>query len=111
MTNATPVLVVNGGGGGGGDPITVSVIGTSATDRSGTITTGGVAQNAMAANPARHQWNVYNNSDTAMTVSVIGTASATSVSLVPGGLANGKETNAVSVFGPTTGKAFLAWER
>lgn len=83
----------------------------AATDRSGTITTGGTAQNAMAANASRRSWTIINTSDTAMRVHAAGTASTTAgVTLNPGDVATGTETNAISVHGATTGKTFTAWE-
>lgn len=85
--------------------------GGAATDRSGTITTGGVAQNAMAANTARKLWSLSNNSDTPMNVHPAGTASATAgIPVSPGQTVTGTVTNAISVFCATTGKAFTAWE-
>jgi len=85
--------------------------GKSATDRSGTITSGGNAQNAMAANTARAGWSLVNNSDTPMTVNPAGTASATAgIPVFPDDVVEGNETNAISVFCASTGKAFTAWE-
>lgn len=90
----------------------VDVAGSTATDASGTITTGGAAQNALAANLQRHEWTFVNNSDTLMMVRVGGTASATAgIPVYPGDVVSGQENNAISVYCATTGKAFTAWER
>lgn len=90
----------------------VSELGTSATDRSGTITLGGTAQDALAVNKSRYEWTLINNSDTLMMVSAGATASATAgAPAYPGDVVSGKETNAISVYCATTGKAFTAWER
>lgn len=118
LTNATPVSaqsplpVALYAGGGATSPAFVTEAGTLATDRSGTITLGGTAQNAIAANTSRVEWTIVNNSDTLMMVRIAGTASATAgIPANPGDVIVGKETNAVSVFCATTGKAFTAWER
>lgn len=99
--NPLPIKMISNSVGGPG----------AATDRSGTISSGGAAQNAMSANTARKRWSLANNSDTAMTVHAAGTASATAgLPVYPGQTASGDETNAISVFCATTGKAFTAWE-
>ncbi len=87
-------------------------VGTAATDRSGAITLGGTAQDAIALNAERREWTFINSSDTPMMLRFGATASATAgFSLSPGDMAAGKETNALSVYCATTGKAFTAWER
>lgn len=89
-----------------------TIVGTLATDGSGTITLGGTAQNALAANTSRREWTFINSSDTPMMLRIGATASATAgFSLSPGDMASGQETNAISVYCATTGKAFTAWER
>lgn len=108
-TTSTPATV-----GAGVDTSAARVVEASAdasTDRSGTITSGGTAQNAMAANTSRRFWALANNSDTVMMVRVGGTASATAgVKVNIDDLVYGAEIDAISVFCATTGKAFTAWE-
>lgn len=83
----------------------------TATDRSGTITSGATAQNAMASNAVRKGWVLINNSDTDMYVHAAGTASSTAgIPVYPREMAFGYEVNAISVYCVTTGKAFTAWE-
>lgn len=106
---STPATV-----GAGVDTNAARVVEASAdasTDRSGTITLGGTAQNAMAANTSRRFWALTNNSDTVMMVRVGGTASATAgVKVNTDDLVYGEEIDAISVFCATTGKVFTAWE-
>lgn len=91
-----------------GNPVTY-------TDRSGTITTGGTAQNAAAANTSRKGLWLQNTSTGNLRVSTRGTASSTAGILVaPGNMmswpAHGIPTAALSVWGATTGQAFEAAE-
>lgn len=88
------------------------------TNRSGTITAGGTAQAAVAANTSRNYLLIRNPIDAteALWINLTGTATAASPSLrldagdiltfegsfVP--------TNAVSVIAATTGHAFTIWE-
>ena len=84
-------------------------------DRSGVVAAGGTAQTLMAANPARRGFCVQNNSNAALTVSSVGTAS-TSAGLIlqPGQLyeppAGGVPTAAISILGAATGQRFDARE-
>ena len=86
------------------------------TDRSGSITTGGTAQQLMAANATRRGWYIQNNSDTVMWVSDVGTAAATqpSLKLLPDAYyeppQSGVDNGAISLFCATTGKTFTARE-
>lgn len=86
------------------------------TDRSGSITTGGTAQNVMAANASRKGCTFQNISDTDMWVSEVGTAAADASSIKIGaGLlyewpAHGTPRGAISVLCATTGKKFVARE-
>lgn len=86
------------------------------TDRSGTITSGGDAQEVMAANPSRLAVFFQNLSDTDMYVSFTGTATAGPGSfLIPSGggtfpPAGYVPTQALSVLCATTGKEFSAYE-
>lgn len=87
------------------------------TDKSGTITSGGTAQDVAAANPARQFLVFQNTSDTDMRISVTGTPTATVGILCP---ANGGgyewntpgfiPTSTLKVFCATTGKAFTCNE-
>lgn len=86
------------------------------TDKSGTITTGGTAQNAIAANTLRKGWELQNTSSgdlwfNTLAVAVVGQPS---FKLSPGqtyqtdmGFA---DTGAVSLIGATTGQTFAARE-
>jgi hypothetical protein len=83
-------------------------------DKSGTITTGGVAQTAIAANASRKGWVFQNISDTDMYLGE-GVTATTGKFLVKanGGTAssgNLPATVAISVLCATTGKAFAATE-
>jgi len=82
------------------------------TDRSGTITTGGTAQQVAAANPSRVGITFQNTSDTVMYLSENGTAaSATNgYQLAAGAPVNVSTNRAISVFCATTGKTFAATE-
>lgn len=92
----------------------------SFTDISGTVTTGGTAQNAAAANATRRGLIIQNVSPGALYVSTTGTASAT-VSAGSGSIridagayweapAHGVPTGAVSVYGATTAQAWVGRE-
>lgn len=92
------------------------VIGTY-TERSGTITTGGTAQVAMAANAARKAWFFQNISTADLWISLVETAQANtpgSVKVAPGAVAFSSggfvSTQALSVVGATTGQKFTLWE-
>lgn len=87
------------------------------TDRSGTITTGGTAQQAMAANATRKYLLIQNSSDTAMWFNFTTTAVADSPSfyLSPNGGSFVQEgsfvsTEAISIICATTGKKWTAKE-
>lgn len=87
------------------------------TDRSGTITTGGTAQNAMAANASRKYARITNpiSATESLWVNDSGTATAASPSeeLLPGDQyeTNGfAPTGAISVIAATTSHAFTARE-
>lgn len=93
-----------------------SVVAAAATDRSGTITTGGTAQTLMALNATRRGYWVQNLSSADLWISTIGTAAASqpSLKLVAGALyetpVHHTSTATVSIFGATTGQAFVARE-
>lgn len=90
--------------------------GVELTDRSGTITAGGAAQTAAAANPARRYLILQNVSDTIMHFNFGVTAVASQPSLL---LAVGATvvfagpivpTALLSVIGPATGKGYTCKE-
>lgn len=88
---------------------------TSITDRSGTITSGGVAQTLSAANTGRRGFFIQNVSTGDLWIRDGGTAAATQPSVwIPAGAffeyTNGVPTSALSIFGATTGQAFTARE-
>lgn len=88
---------------------------THPVDKRGTVTSGGTAQNIMAANPKRIGWRVYNASDITLYVDDLTTATTGSIALPPGSMLDsedgrGVSLKAISLLGATTGKAFLAWE-
>lgn len=82
------------------------------TDRSGTITTGGAAQNVAAANTARKGLDFQNTSDTEMRVTESGTAASatTGFQVLAGGTFRARTNRVISVFCATTGKTFAATE-
>lgn len=97
--------------------VTPSPLVVSTTDRSGTITLGGTAQPAMAANASRKGWCVQ-NPPTATEVLVVrasGTATATASNILSAGAqtcnsAGLIDQGAISVFAATTAHAYSAWE-
>lgn len=112
---ATNAIVVPGAG--LKPPATSSVASNGVTkiNSSGTITTGGVAQVLMAANPARRGINIQNISNQDLWISQVGTASAGpgSIKLKPDGYYEpytGVAVGAISIFGATTGQQFTAYE-
>lgn len=87
------------------------------TDRSGTLTTGGTAQQIAPVNTIRLGWSVYNLHATSdLWVNTLTTAVQSQPSLrIPAGAMyetppGGQGTGAISVVGPTTGQAFTARE-
>ena len=96
--------------------VTASPVLATLTDRSGTITAGGTAQQAMAALATRKYLLLQNISDTAMWFNFTTTAVADSPSLyLPVGASFVMEgslvsTEAVSIFCVTTGKKWTAKE-
>lgn len=116
--NSTGVVIAS-------DQSTIPISGTvipsplvvTTTDRSGTITSGGVAQTAIALNASRKTWCIQNptTATEALYVRINGTASATTGnSLVAGAQVcnqpNVIDTAAVSVFATTTSHVFTASE-
>lgn len=115
-----------GGGGGttGGltdaelraSPLSVTPAGGTLTNRSGTITTGGTAQQLAAANSARLGFSIQNLSTGDLWVNTLGTAAAAQPSIklaagvyfeTPAGYG---AVGAISIFGATTGQSFTARE-
>lgn len=100
------------------NPLPVLPPAATLTDRSGSVTTGGTAQQLAAANAARKGWRIQNTSggdqwfnDTGGSASV-GGAGCFKVS--SGGYyetpAGGASQTAISIFGATTGQTFSASE-
>lgn len=114
-------LVVGPDGAANGDvsattPLPVAHASGVLTDRSGTITTGGTAQQLAAANAARLGFSVQNLSTGDLWVNTLGTAAAAQPSIklaagvyfeTPAGYG---AVGAISIFGATTGQAFSARE-
>jgi hypothetical protein len=98
------------------NPLPVQSANAAPTDRSGSITTGGAAQVAMAALATRKAYFFQNVSSEIMWGSWIGTAApstAGSFPIQPNGIIRSTqvcETTALSIYGATTGKVFTAWE-
>lgn len=122
-TNRLPVrsdLMVAGAMVSDANPIPVAVVSATSsvvlTDRSGSITSGGVAQTLMASNSSRRGLWVQNLSSGDLYVCFVGTATAggSSIKLAAGALyespAHGVPVSHVSIFGATTGQAFSANE-
>jgi hypothetical protein len=119
--------MVQGTGGGGGcvistdftatTPVSLSPTVVTPTERGGTITAGGTAQNALTANASRKFWCIQNDPAASETLYVQpnATASATSgVAVEPGkqtcapiGMVT---TGVVSVFAATTGHRWFSTE-
>ena len=111
-------LVVNSAPVTNANPIPFQGVPVTLTNRSGSITTGGTAQQSAAANSAR-TFLFIQNPDTAtdLYVSLVGTASSAansgSIRLAPGaGMTFDMRVpaGAVSVFSATTGKGFVVYE-
>jgi hypothetical protein len=92
---------------------------TRGTDRSGTITSGGTAQDLMVANASRNGWMIQNQSTGDVYVMGKGLA-GTTVAItgqpslrIPAGalfIPPFVTPDAISIIGATTGQAFSAWE-
>lgn len=84
------------------------------TDKSGSITTGGVAQNVAASNSRRKGFWFQNVSDTDMWINELGTAAASQPSILipPYSMYEFSvvPVTAISVYCATTGKQFSARE-
>lgn len=89
----------------------------TATDKGGTITTGGTAQNAIASNASRKIWCIQNDPSATEILSVRsnGTASATAGTILQAGAqactpSGQTDTAAISVFAATTGHRWFGFE-
>ena len=97
-------------------PLPVQSANATPTDKSGSITTGGSAQVAMAALSTRKGYFFQNISSEVMWGSWVGTAApdtAGSFPIQPNGILRNTtpcETTALSIYGATTAKVFTAWE-
>lgn len=110
--NSLPVVVASDQGAVPAD----TVVKGTAANRSGTITTGGTAQQLMAANASRRGFRIQNQSNGALYFSATGTATMDQNSF----LLNAGDyfessphfigTTVVSIIGATTGQAYHATE-
>jgi hypothetical protein len=107
--DSTGAIAVTGGAGGGGGVSTP-------IDKSGTIITGGVAQNIAAAKAGRAGYAIQNHSTGDLWVNELATAVGSQPSIrvpadgfyeTPAGCCG---PGAISVYGATTGAAFTARE-
>ena len=98
------------------NPLPVQNANASPIDRSSTITTGGAAQNAVAALATRKAYFFQNISSESMWASFTGTAAPSTVGsfeIVPNGIIRSTqvcETTALSIYGATTGQKYTMWE-
>lgn len=96
--------------------VTPSIV--TPVDKSGTITTGGTAQDVAAANTGRRGFWIQNNSNGALWVNEMGGTAAAAqpnVYLAPNGGfwsmdMTGVSASKISIYGATTGQAFSARE-
>ena len=109
-------LLVGGSAVSSSNPLPVLNANASPIDRSGTITTGGAAQVAMAALSTRKAYFFQNISSESMWGSFTGTAAPSTVGsfeIVPNGIIRSTqvcETTALSIYGATTGQKYTMWE-
>ena len=90
---------------------------TSIVSKSGTITTGGTAQQLMAANTARKGWSIRNNSTGSLWFNELGSTAIIgqpSFEVKAGEYfeapIGGSSESAISIIGATTGQSFTARE-
>lgn len=108
--NADGSPISGGGGGGSTDPVKLAPL-TQGTNRSGTVTAGGTAQQLAAVNNNRKSLVIQNLSDAVLIVNEHGAASETAgFELAPKAGISILSRNAVSVFGSTTGQRWSATE-
>lgn len=97
-------------------PVSIVPTISTFTDRSGTITTGGVSQTLMAANASRKSFLVQNppTATENLYINFTSAASASTLALTPGASyfeeSSVVTSEAVTVFAATTGHAFIAKE-
>jgi len=109
-------LLVGGSAVSSSNPLPVQNANAAPTNRSGSITTGGAAQVAMAALSTRKAYFLQNVSSEIMWGSFTGTAAPNtsgSFPIQPNGIIRSTqvcETTALSIYGETTGKVYTAWE-
>ena len=115
--NPLPVNIVNDNSPvSSSNPLLVQNSNGTPTNRSGSITTGGAAQVAMAALSTRKAYFFQNVSSEIMWGSFTRTAApnaAGSFPIQPNGIIRSTqvcETTALSIYGATTGKVYTAWE-
>lgn len=95
-----------------GNTVTTTSALPATTDRSGSITLGGTAQNVAALLATRKGLTFQNTSDTEMRVTESGVAAtaATGFLVAVGASFHAKSNKAISVFCATTGKTYAATE-
>ncbi len=115
--NPLPVNIVNDNSPvSSSNPLLVQSANATPTNRSGSITTGGAAQVAMAALSTRKGYFFQNISSEIMWGSWVGTAApstAGSFLISPNGIIRNTtpcETTALSIYGATTGQKYTMWE-
>lgn len=98
------------------NPLPVQNANASPINRSSTITTGGAAQDAVAALATRKAYFFQNISSEAMWGSFVGTAAPNAVGsfqVAPNGIIRSTtvcEVTALSIYGATTGQKYTMWE-
>ena len=116
LVNSGIKLLVGGTAVSSSNPLPVQNANASPIDRSSTITTGGAAQDAVAALATRKAYFFQNISSESMWGSWVGTAApnaAGSFPIQPNGVIRSTqvcETTALSIYGATTGQKFTMWE-
>jgi hypothetical protein len=115
--DATRVILVGSAGAAGAGSVVASVPSGALTDKSGTITAGGTAQVAAAANSSRKYLFLQNPTGAPgslwFSTTATAVAASPSVELVPGAsyeTGSFVPTGAVSIIGATTGQAFTGRE-
>lgn len=109
-------LKLGGADVGSSNPLPVQSVNATPINRSGSITTGGTAQVAMAALSTRKAYFFQNISSELMWGSFTGTAAPNatgSFPIQPNGIIRSTqvcETTALSIYGATIGKVYTAWE-
>ena len=116
LVNSGIKLLVGGSAVSSTNPLPVLNANASPINRSSTITTGGAAQNAVAALATRKAYFFQNISSESMWGSFTGTAAPSTVGsfeIVPNGIIRSTqvcETTALSIYGATTGQKYTMWE-